>query len=78
VISVTVNGEERRLEDGATVEKLLQSLEVKRRGRGLAVERNREIVPRTTYEQTPLADGDAIEIVTLVGGGLTEANAVGN
>jgi len=69
VISVTVNGEERRLEDGATVEKLLQSLEVKRRGRGLAVERNREIVPRTTYEQTPLADGDAIEIVTLVGGG---------
>ncbi len=69
MISVTVNGEERRLEDGATVEKLLQSLEVKRRGRGLAVERNREIVPRTTYEQTPLADGDAIEIVTLVGGG---------
>ena len=69
MISVTVNGDERRLGDGATVEDLLELLEVKRRGRGLAVERNREIVPRTAYERTPLADGDAIEIVSLVGGG---------
>ena len=69
MISVIVNGEERRLEEGATVEDLLELLEVKRRGRGLAVERNREIVPRTAYEQTPLAEGDSIEIVTLVGGG---------
>lgn len=35
----------------------------------VAVERNREIVPRAQYGQTALADGDRLEIVTFVGGG---------
>jgi thiamine biosynthesis protein ThiS len=33
------------------------------------VERNREIVPKSQYEQTPLAEGDALEIVHFIGGG---------
>jgi sulfur carrier protein len=35
----------------------------------VAVERNLEIVPRSTYADTALADGDRIEIVTFIGGG---------
>ena len=37
--------------------------------RKVAVERNLEIVPRSAYERTPLADGDRIEIVHFIGGG---------
>ena len=37
--------------------------------RKLAVERNLEIVPRSAYARTPIADGDRIEIVAFVGGG---------
>lgn len=35
----------------------------------IAVERNGEIVPKAKYEETILADGDKIEIVSFVGGG---------
>jgi thiamine biosynthesis protein ThiS len=38
-------------------------------GRKVAVERNLQIVPRSTYGSTPLADGDRIEIVHFIGGG---------
>ena len=38
-------------------------------GRKVAVERNLEIVPRSTYVSTPLAEGDRIEIVHFIGGG---------
>jgi thiamine biosynthesis protein ThiS len=67
MITITVNGEQRRLKQGATVDDLLTEMKVRRKF--LAVERNREVIPRTTYADTPLADGDRIEIVSLVGGG---------
>lgn len=38
-------------------------------GRKVAVERNLEIVPRSLYAQTSLADGDRLEIVHFIGGG---------
>ena len=66
-ITITINGEERSFEDNTSVEDLLSHLEIKRDR--LAVERNRAIVPRTEYEKTMLADGDVLEIVSLVGGG---------
>jgi thiamine biosynthesis protein ThiS len=37
--------------------------------RKVAIERNLEIVPRSLYDQTPLADGDRLEIVHFIGGG---------
>ena len=37
--------------------------------RKVAVERNLEIAPRSTYADTALADGDRVEIVTFIGGG---------
>ena len=37
--------------------------------RQVAIERNREIVPRSTYAATALCEGDVIEVVAFVGGG---------
>ncbi len=62
-----VNGEPRDLTDGATITALLAALDLD--GRRLGVERNLEIVPKSAYGQTRLADGDRIEIVHFVGGG---------
>ena len=62
-----VNGEERRLEAVADVAGLVAALGLD--GRKVAVERNLEIVPRSIYGSTPVADGDRIEIVHFIGGG---------
>ena len=64
---LTVNGEPREVPAGTTVAALLAELNVP--ARGSAVERNRELVPRRDHAETPLAAGDRVEIVTLVGGG---------
>lgn len=62
-----INGEPRELADGATVTALLAALDLD--PRRLGVERNREILPKSIYAETCLADGDVIEIVHFVGGG---------
>jgi sulfur carrier protein len=67
VMQITVNGATRDLEVGATVATLLESLGLE--PRGLAVERNLELVPRIEHATTKLAAGDRVEVVTLVGGG---------
>lgn len=66
-ITLTVNGERRDLPDGATVTDLLAAIGLA--ARKVAVERNREIVPRSEYAGTRLAGGDALEIVHFIGGG---------
>jgi sulfur carrier protein len=67
VIQLCVNGQMRRIDPGANIERLLGDLELA--GKRVAVERNGEIVPRSRYADTQLADGDALEIVVAVGGG---------
>ena len=67
VIQLSVNGQVRQLEPGANVERLLDALELA--GKRVAVEKNGEIVPRSRYADTRLADGDKLEIVVAVGGG---------
>jgi thiamine biosynthesis protein ThiS len=62
-----VNGEERSIEGAANVASLVAVLGLD--GRKVAVERNLEIVPRSTYGATPVLDGDRIEIVHFIGGG---------
>jgi thiamine biosynthesis protein ThiS len=62
-----VNGEERSLEAVADVAGLVAALGLD--GRKVAVERNLQIVPRSTYGSTPVIDGDRIEIVHFIGGG---------
>ena len=66
-VLVRVNGRERRLEPGTAIAALLEELEVSTPR--VAVERNREIVPKSAYETTFLAPGDEIEVVEFVGGG---------
>jgi sulfur carrier protein len=66
-IDVTVNGEPRRVAAGATVAALLAELGLA--DRRVAVERNREVVPRVEHARAVLAAGDHLEVVTFVGGG---------
>jgi sulfur carrier protein len=67
VIQLSVNGQLQRVEPGADIARLLQMLELS--GKRVAVEKNGEIVPRSQYVSTRLAEGDALEIVVAVGGG---------
>lgn len=67
MITITLNGARRDVEDGLTLETLLARLELPA-GR-VAVERNRRIVPRSRYATEPVEPDDRLEIVTLVGGG---------
>ena len=64
---VTVNGEARDVPEGATVATLLAAMGAT--GGRVAVERNREIVPRAEHGTARLAEGDQIEVVQFVGGG---------
>jgi thiazole synthase len=64
---ITVNAEPRTLPDPTTVAELLRHLG--KEASKLAVEVNRDVVPRAEHAARTLADGDAVEIVTLVGGG---------
>ncbi|WP_406677904.1 sulfur carrier protein ThiS [Moorella sp. ACPs] len=62
-----VNGEEREVAAGLTVAELLQQLGLD--GRYMALERNRQVVPRQDYATTVLEEGDELEIIRFVGGG---------
>ncbi len=65
-MEIQVNGESRTIEPMSLLE-LLGTLDIN--PTRVAVERNRDIVPKREYETTLLADGDIIEIVQFVGGG---------
>ncbi|MEE2567229.1 sulfur carrier protein ThiS [Hyphobacterium marinum] len=66
-MQIEVNGETKTVEDGASVAELVDQLGLD--ARKVAVERNLEIVPKSLYAETALAEGDRIEIVQFVGGG---------
>ena len=65
-MSLVINGEERNCA-ASTLEARIEELGMK--GDRVAVELNREIVPRTGWQATTLKDGDRLEIVHFVGGG---------
>jgi thiazole synthase len=66
-ISVTVNGEPRRVTAGATIAAMLRELGID--PARVAVERNLAIVPRSTVDTVEIAEADIFEIVHFVGGG---------
>jgi len=66
-ISITVNGEARDVPPGTSVRGLIERLGLG--GAACAAEVNRRVVRRAEQESTPLAPGDTVELVTLVGGG---------
>jgi sulfur carrier protein len=67
LVRIVVNGAARDVPADTSVGVLLRYLELA--GERVAVERNGKLVPRAERESTLLADGDRLEIVTLVGGG---------
>lgn len=66
-MQLTVNGEAKTYPDGLTVRGLVEALALI--DGPVAVERNREVVPRALHGETVLHDQDVVEIVHLVGGG---------
>jgi sulfur carrier protein len=66
-MQLTVNGETKTFPDGLTVRGLVEALSLT--DGPVAVERNREVVPRARHVDTVLSDNDVVEIVHLVGGG---------
>lgn len=66
-MNLFLNGEPHASPAGLSVAAFLDRLGLPRKG--VAVERNLEIVPKSAYDATLLADGDRLEIVQFVGGG---------
>ena len=66
-LDVIVNGDPRTVTAGTTVAGLIGDLGLS--GRPVAVERNREVVPKAQHGATVLLAGDRLEVVTFVGGG---------
>jgi thiamine biosynthesis protein ThiS len=66
-LQIRINGEHRRVEQGLTIAELVRELGFD--PARVAVERNLEVVPRSTLTEVSVEDGDDYEIVRLVGGG---------
>lgn len=66
-MNVTINGESRAFSASMSVEALLRELGVD--PRKVAIERNLEIVPKSTYDSVMVSDGDRLEVVHFIGGG---------
>ncbi|HEX3945647.1 MAG TPA: sulfur carrier protein ThiS [Rhizomicrobium sp.] len=67
-LRVTINGEERSLDMSVSVDVLLTQLGLE--PAKIAIERNHEIVPRSKYRDVTVVDGDRLEIVHFIGGGM--------
>ena len=67
MIQIQLNGEARCIAAGTTVADLIEQLG--HAGRRVAVEVNREIVPKSRHAEHPLGDGDIVELVHALGGG---------
>jgi sulfur carrier protein len=66
-MKLTVNGKEHQAQPGQTVRQLIEDLGLGKAA--VAVELNRQVIPRRQHETTTLNEGDVLELVTLVGGG---------
>jgi len=67
VITVRINGATRQFPASASVATLIEEMGLT--GKRIALERNGEIVPRSSFAAQQLADGDKLEVVVAVGGG---------
>jgi thiamine biosynthesis protein ThiS len=67
VINVSINGAPRQFPESTSVAALIEELGLT--GKRIALERNGEIVPRSSFATQLLAEGDKLEVVVAVGGG---------
>jgi sulfur carrier protein len=68
-VNVTVNGEPRVVQDGATVESVIEMLDVTPGARGIAVALDGVVVTRSRWAQTQLREGSLVEVVAAIQGG---------
>jgi sulfur carrier protein len=68
-VIVRVNGEPREVDTGATIDAIVGDLLPERPPRGIAVAVDAEVVPRTAWEETVLAPGANVEVLTAIQGG---------
>ncbi len=66
-MDITINGKPAHVERATTLADIIEQKKLK--PSLVAIERNGEIVPRSEFERTELAEGDRLEIVHFVGGG---------
>jgi thiamine biosynthesis protein ThiS len=66
-VEIIVNGQTRQIGEDTTIAQLLEELDLAKKY--VAVEVNRQLVPKKLHAEHRLAAGDELEIVTLVGGG---------
>lgn len=66
-MTVTINGDSREIPDGLSVAEMLAHLGIT--ADRVAIERNRDILPRAQWQGTAVAANDSYEIVHFVGGG---------
>jgi sulfur carrier protein len=68
-MELTINGERKRFETGATVADLMRDMGFERGARGVAVAVNDAVVPQPGWHKKKLAEGDTVEIIRAVQGG---------
>jgi sulfur carrier protein len=66
-VDLIVNGKAHRASSDSTLADLIRT--ISDRETGIAVARNGEVVPRSQWQETPLDDGDRVDVVTAVQGG---------
>jgi len=66
-VKLTLNGEIHTLPDDLTISGLIAHLGLP--NKKIAVERNLEVVPKSTFSEVKLSDGDKLEIIHFIGGG---------
>lgn len=66
-MKIRVNGREMEIDNGLILSELLNNLGIS--PKGIAVEINREIIPKSQYKNTFVKEEDRIEVVQMVGGG---------
>ena len=67
--AVLINGQRRRLPDGATLELAVREAGAPEGGRGVAVAVDGQVVPRSDWPATRLSDGQRVEVLNAVQGG---------
>jgi len=68
-MNVVLNGERQELADGATVRQAVTATGAPSEGRGVAVALDGEVVPRRSWDDVPLREGQRVEVVQAVQGG---------
>jgi len=68
-MTVYVNGEARSIHEGATVAEVVAGMGRSGDARGIAVAVNGEVVTRSEWPQTELAENDRLEVLAAIGGG---------